>query len=288
MGFLGGALSIFLLYNYGPLERPPGRGPERPVARLVPPVEVPPQKVLEAPPPPELMPEYPRVAIVIDDMGQDMRVLDELFEVDAPITVAVLPHLRYSRRVAEEAHDKKGWEVLLHLPMEPKGLSEGNGKNPGKGAVLTGMSKREVKRVVRDDLQEVPYASGVNNHMGSKFTEDEALMRAVLEVVKENGIFFLDSRTTASSVARRLALNTGVRFAGRNVFLDNSRDPDYIRGQIDKLVSIARKRGHAIAIGHPYPETIEILKETIPQLRKDGIGVVKLSEVMDSAGERAR
>lgn len=278
IAFLGGVLSAVLIYNILPFFQKP---PERPVARLIPPVEVPPIKPPELPPAPEVPAVYPRVAIVIDDMGEDLRSMDKLFEVDAPITVAVIPHLKYSRKVAQEAHERMGWEVIAHIPMEPKGFAEGNGKNPGRGALLTNMSGVQVKRLVREGLQDVPYASGVNNHMGSKFTEDEALMKAVLEVVKEKSFFFLDSRTTASSVARRLARRNGVRFATRNVFLDNTRDPRYIRGQIEELIEIARKRGKAVAIGHPYPETIETLRKSIPELRKEGIEVVRLSELVD-------
>lgn len=222
-------------------------------------------------------PGLPRVAIVIDDLGHDLRRLRDLLEVDAAITVAVIPHLKYSRDVSREAH-LKGWEVLLHLPMEPKDSAR---NDPGKGALLTSMRASEVRAQVVEDLSEVPHAAGINNHMGSRFTEDETLMRAVLDVVKARGMFFLDSRTTPGSVAGRLLTEMGVKGVERNVFLDNTRSPEYIRGQIRELISIARRNGKAVAIGHPYPETIETLRGSMETLHAEGIEVVRLSELLE-------
>lgn len=223
-----------------------------------------------------------RVAIVIDDMGSDLKKLNELFEVDAPLTVAVLPFQRYSKAVATKIHLRKGWEVILHLPMEPKGLSLGDSdKNPGKGALLTSMSAREVVRQTLAGINDVPYAGGVNNHMGSKFTEDAVLMRAALNVMMQNKLYFLDSRTSASSIAGKIAREMGIRNADRSVFLDNTRDAKYIKGQLDELVIMARRKGKAIAIGHPYPETIAALKSNISFLKEQGVEVVKLSDLVD-------
>jgi polysaccharide deacetylase 2 family uncharacterized protein YibQ len=222
-------------------------------------------------------PPSSKVAIVIDDMGYGMKKLRELLEVDAPITVSVLPHLKNSRQVALEAH-KNGREVILHLPMEPK---DSWINNPGKGALLTGMAEEELLRELTLDLEEVPFLSGVNNHMGSKFTEDEAMMRVVLEVLKDKDFYFLDSKTTDASVAGKVARELGVKMVSRSVFLDNRRDEDYIRAQFSKLVAKAEKRGKAVAIGHPYPETIAVLKEIIPRLKQKGVVVVRLSELVE-------
>lgn len=222
-----------------------------------------------------------RVAIVIDDMGSDMKRLRELFKINADITIAVLPHLAYSKKAATEAHDKRGWEVLLHLPMEPKGFDAGEtGKDPGKGALYTSMSPKDVMAMVEEDLKGVPFAIGVNNHMGSKFTEDEPLMRAVFEVVRKKRLFFLDSRTTSNSVVDKVSREMKVRSADRSVFLDNTRDERYITGQIDELVAMARRNGTAIAIGHPYPETISALRQRVPGLANEGVDVVKLSNLI--------
>ena len=212
-------------------------------------------------------------------MGRDLKALAELLEIDAPITFAVLPRLSHSKDVAEAAYSK-GHEVLLHLPMEPKPSVDGQ-KDPGHGALLTSMSAVDVKSVVEDDFKDVPHASGINNHMGSKFTEDETLMRAVMEVVREKNLFFLDSLTTPASVGSRLAKELGVRGARRSIFLDNTRDVAYIKAQINGLAAAARKRGKAVAIGHPYPETIAALKDALPELKRSGIEVVRLSEIIE-------
>jgi len=277
LSFVAGFLSALVLVKFWGLEvvlTPE----EKPLARHVPEATRPPERPPERKIPEKVeTKEYSRVAIVIDDMGQDLGRLDGLLQVDAPITISVLPHLKFSRQVADRAH-KSGREVLLHLPMEPK---DPGVNNPGKGALLTAMNEADVRVVLEGDLEEVPYAIGVNNHMGSRGTEDEVLMRAVLDVVRKKELFFLDSRTTSRSVGSRLAKEMGVKNADRQVFLDNKRDRMYIKGQLDQLVRIARKRGSAIAIGHPYPETIEVLKQNVPALEEQGIRVVKLSELVE-------
>jgi polysaccharide deacetylase 2 family uncharacterized protein YibQ len=274
---IGILLGVFVERFAGPLGLkrqvpPPEYG--RAVAKKTPDQERP------TPPRPKTLPSTPpssKIAIVIDDMGSDMRKLRELLELDAPIAVAVLPHLRFSKEVAREAH-ANGREVLLHLPMEPKDTQN---NNPGKGVLTTAMDKEEVVHELTRDMEAVPFLSGVNNHMGSKFMEDEYLMRTVLEVVKMRDVYFLDSKTTDSSVADKVAKELGLRIASRNVFLDNRRDAQYIKGQLKELLAMAGKRGKAIAIGHPYPETIAVLKEVLPGLRNDGVEVVRLSELVD-------
>ncbi len=243
------------------------------------------QRPPEPPQPPAPLPEKlppvvekkpsARIAIVIDDMGYDMKPLEELLKLKAPITIAVLPHLTYSRKIAERAH-LEGIEVLLHLPMEPKNTKR---HNPGEGALYTNMDEKEIRLRLEADLDAVPYITGVNNHMGSRFTEDADKMKPVLMVLKEKGLFFVDSKTTGRSVAEGLAKSMGLAVASRDVFLDNERDRDYIRGQIEKLKTIAKKRGEAIGIGHPYPETIATLKEVIVELQNDGIELVRVSEL---------
>ena len=224
--------------------------------------EVPPQVAPEVPALSMDLPG-PRVAIVIDDMGHDLKRFRSLLDIDAQITVAVLPHLRFSREVATEAYSK-GWEVLLHMPMEPHNLKA---NNPGEGALLTAMDEAELRLKMNQSLDGVPYISGVNNHMGSKFTEDPVLLKTVLGIVKERGLFFLDSRTSPDSVAGKLAREMGVPGITRNVFLDNTRDEQYIKDRLDELVEIARERGTAVAIGHPYPETIAALKSALYSMR---------------------
>ena len=287
LSFSAGLISALYLVRFGWLDEfIPVR--ERVITRYVPaPKEPPEAKPPEARPPVARVPgrvdgrvdekRYAKVAIVIDDMGQDMKGLRGLLEVNAPITIAVLPHLKFSREVAREA-SLKGREVLLHLPMEPKGTDY---NNPGEGALLTAMNEEDIRSTIAGDLMEVPGAVGVNNHMGSRFTEDEARMRAVLDVVRKNKLFFLDSRTSSMSVGTRLAKEMGIKNIGRNVFLDNNRDHQYIKAQLKELVAIAKKKGKAVGIGHPYPETIEVLQEMVPELKGQGVTVVKLSELVE-------
>ena len=276
-GFLIGAAFIVIVFRYGEFWKTsaPVKVVEKP-AMLQPGPKSIPEAVKQAPVMAKPRGEYPKVAIVIDDMGQDIKKLNELLQLHEPITVAVIPNLRYSRETAERASNR-GLEVLLHIPMEPKDLKN---NNPGKGALFTGMTQQDIRKTMEDDFRTVPHAIGVNNHMGSKFTENAALMRTVLLVVKKKDLFFLDSRTTPKSVGGKIAREIGVRNADRNVFLDNTRDGKYIKGQILELIKIARKKGKAIAIGHPYSETIEALKESVPTLNDSGIEVVKLSEMM--------
>lgn len=218
----------------------------------------------------------PKLAIVIDDMGQDLKKLDALLRLDADITVAVLPNLTHSVETADRAYSK-GLDVLVHMPMEPK---DKEAHDPGDGVVLTTMSAREIKGVMERNIMGVPHAIGLNNHMGSRFTEDEAGMRAALGVVKNRKMFFLDSKTTPDSVGARLAAEMGLKNAGRDVFLDNERDVEYIKARIMEASAIAAKKGRAIAIGHPYPETIEALRQAMPELSKRGIKVVSVSELI--------
>ncbi|VAW37165.1 hypothetical protein MNBD_DELTA02-1251 [hydrothermal vent metagenome] len=218
-----------------------------------------------------------RGAIIIDDMGARMSRFRSLAELDYKVTVSVLPHLRYSGRLAREAGDL-GFEVILHLPMEPVNTAV---YRPGKGALYTSMEPGAIRGLLAADIADVPGIKGVNNHMGSKFTRDSDAMGVVLEVLAKRGLFFIDSKTSSGSVAGKLAGRYGVKTASRDVFLDNEQDKDYIKGQFKEFIKAVKRRGSAIAIGHPYPETIEVLKETQEELREAGIKVVNVSELVE-------
>ncbi len=234
----------------------------------------PPPPAIKIPPP---LPDYKyKVAIVIDDMGRDISKLRELQELEAAINIAILPHLKDSKAIAEQTHER-GWNVILHLPMEPQNLEK---HNPGEGALLMSMTGEEVRSAILGGLDSVPHAIGINNHMGSRFTEDEALMKVVIGTVKERGVFFLDSKTTSKSVGEKLARKMGVKTASRSVFLDNVQDKEYIRGQIEELISLAKKNGTAIGIGHPHSETISVLIEKEADFEREGIGLVRLDELV--------
>jgi hypothetical protein len=220
-----------------------------------------------------------RVAIIIDDLGTDTAALQDILKLDAPVSIAVLPGVIKSEESALMA-GKAGRDVLLHLPMQPKGE---NVTGLGPGALLAGMDRKTIAATIRKDLSSVPGAVGVNNHMGSYLTEDGEAMAAVMGVLKKDRLFFIDSMTSADSVAIDIASEHGVPTASRNVFLDDSSDQAEIKFQFDRMVRLALKNGTAIAIGHPRPDTIEVLRQELPGLREKGIEVVKVSKLVRQA-----
>jgi polysaccharide deacetylase 2 family uncharacterized protein YibQ len=220
----------------------------------------------------------PRVAIVIDDLGPSKKRARELIDLDASLTFSFFPLSRNSRGLAQEAFEK-GKEVLLHMPMEPYGFPE---KNPGKGALLMSMNERELHQQIEENLEALPFVKGVNNHMGSRFMEDDQRVNILMKELRERELYFLDSRTTAKTVGYGTAKKLGIKTGQRNVFLDNdSNDEAEIRRNIQELGKVAKAEGKAIAIGHPYPSTIKSLREMIPRLRESGIEIVPLSEIME-------
>lgn len=228
--------------------------------------------------PPALMPLRPRIAIVVDDLGADRQVAEELLRLNAPLTFSIFPFQPYSRRIAQKAHDQ-GREVILHFPMEPRGFPL---KDPGEGALFVAMGERELLRQLRKGLEAVPFIKGVNNHMGSRFMEHDDKVRVVLGELKKRGLFFLDSRTTSKSTGYQIARELSLRTGARDIFLDNEADVKDIEAQLERLIKIARDRGKAIGICHPYPSTIKALKEMINKIRAKGIQIVPLSQALDS------
>ncbi len=217
-----------------------------------------------------------RGAIIIDDMGARMSRFRSLAELDYKVTFAVLPYLRSSSRIVKEATDQ-GFEVMLHQPMEPGNTAV---YRPGKGALYTAMTPDEIRERLVANMRDLPEIKGINNHMGSRFTEDAEGMAVVFEVLAERGLFFVDSKTSPRSVAGKLAVRYGIKTASRDVFLDNEQDKAYIEGQFREFIRIVKRRGTAIAIGHPYPETIEVLTETQAELLEAGITIVNVSELL--------
>jgi uncharacterized protein len=215
------------------------------------------------------------VAILIDDIGYDLSPLHELLKIDASLTFAVLPHYAHSVDAANILHKAKR-EILLHLPMEPHTFPD---ENPGTGALLTSMSDRQIKEEVDRDLDAIPYLSGVNNHMGSKFMEDEAKLNIVFRELKKRNLFFVDSRTTPLSKGQEIAKKLRLRFVSRKIFIDN--DNDYMTIFRNLTTRIDREFAHkpeaVVMIGHPHPKTIQALKEAIPVLKARGIDVVPVS-----------
>jgi polysaccharide deacetylase 2 family uncharacterized protein YibQ len=220
----------------------------------------------------------PRVAIVIDDMGSNKRRTRELINLEAPITLSFFPLCRHSPELAKKASEN-GKEIIMHMPMEPYGFP---GIDPGKGALLMGMNDKELYQRIHENLEAIPYIKGVNNHMGSRFMENDHRVGILMKELKARNLFFLDSRTTSKTSGYRTAKKLGVKTGQRDVFLDNnSYDEAEIRRNISKLAEIAKEEGKAIGIGHPHRSTIRSLREMIPRLKEGGIEIVPLSDLMD-------
>jgi hypothetical protein len=217
----------------------------------------------------------PRLAIIVDDMGYDRAAADALLALQFPLTVSVLPHLPLSTEVAEEAY-RRGDEVLLHLPME----SDSGEVKHEESELRVGMNAGQVESAVAGMLETVPHAAGVNNHQGSRATADLALMQALMPVLRQRGLFFIDSRTTAATVAFDVAERSGVRAASRKVFLDDTPTREAILAQLELAERDAVQNGAAIAIGHPHPATIAALTEEVPRLEARGIHVVFASAIV--------
>jgi len=222
-----------------------------------------------------------RIAIIIDDMGYDKKVGYGLIDLDMPLTFAFLPYSPFLNVLKKKAA-KRGRVIMLHMPMEPK--ENVNGANPGKGALLTGMNKAEIKNFFLNALSRVDGAVGVNNHMGSLFTEDEAKVSDFLLCVKSKGLFMLDSLTSPDSVIYPIAKNMMIPSLRRDVFLDNVQTESAIQSQLDRLISISLKRGWAIGIAHPYPKTLEVLKKNEKKFIKKGIEIVPVSMFLQFNG----
>jgi uncharacterized protein len=215
-----------------------------------------------------------RVALVIDDLGTAVEELRPLLGLGVPVSYSVLPYQEQTPEVVAELR-KRGAEILLHMPMEPK-----NGENPGPGALLGGMSDAEIEDKTLAALRAVPGAVGVNNHMGSKLSEEEGPMTAVLRVLAQRGLFFLDSRTSANTVGYKVARELGIPAAERQVFLDGDPTPQAIEAQFKRLLDLARTHGAAIAIGHPHPETLAALEREVPKAKAEGYEFVPVSYLL--------
>jgi len=222
------------------------------------------------------VPRLLRAAIVIDDMGQDLEAAHKLLALNYPLTFSVWPYLSHSRITAKEVH-RGGHEVMLHLPMEPQ---PGAHATPGEGAILVGMNAAEVRRVLQDDLDSVPYVAGVNNHMGSRATEDASLMAHVMKVLADRRLYFIDSRTTAASTALEAARQQNVAAFYRTVFLDDTETVPYTLGQLQEFRHRVERDGVALAIGHPHSTTIAALEKFLPELERADIELVPPSQIV--------
>lgn len=219
--------------------------------------------------------DLPKIAIVIDDMGLVRSATDRLAETAGPLTLAFLPYAddlpSQTQRVRRYGH-----ELMVHLPMEPKSKYA----DPGRNALLLSVDQAEFDRRLDWNLSRFDGFVGINNHMGSRLTEDHSRMARVMEVLNRSGLLFLDSLTSSQTAGPRAAKASSVPYLKRDVFLDNVREREAITRQLIKTIALAKRRGSAIAIGHPYDQTIDVLNEWLPQLRQHGVQLVPISHLM--------
>lgn len=219
------------------------------------------------------------VAIVIDDIGYKRFEGERTLALPGKLTVAVLPFTPFAQSLALQA-PKHGKEVMLHAPMEPKRLSRW-----GEG-LTSQMNEHELRSSLVAMIDDIPNLAGVNNHMGSGLTENLEAMQWLMEELPPRGLYFIDSRTTAASQALASAKKRGIPTYERDIFLDHSRDTKTIARQFDKLIATAQKHGQALGIGHPYPETLEVLESRLPALKKAGVELVTVSELLNAVKAR--
>ena len=219
--------------------------------------------------------KLPKIAIIVDDMGYDRHMAEKFLELDTVLTFSILPFSPYQRSIARTARSK-GFDVMLHLPMEPH---EYPLINPGPGALLTSMSPDQLVSQLEKALEEVHFLQGVNNHMGSKMTTVPGQLNQIFSVLKKRNLFFIDSRTTADTLCKPSAHLFQIPFAEKDVFVDHILTPDFIRRKLHLLIQIAHSHGMAVGIAHPHVVTYEVLREVLPELKKKAL-FVKASEIV--------
>ena len=217
----------------------------------------------------------PRLAILLDDLGSDGAAAEAIFALHYPVTLSILPGHEHSTEIAQEAH-RRGLEVMLHLPMESIGKEQAEAQE-----LRPGMQAHQVAAIVAEFLAKVPNVAGVNNHQGSEATADKALMDELMPVLRDHQLFYIDSRTTAATVAYDAARQAGVPSAFRNVpFLDDVEQIAAVRKQLALALKGAKEKGEAIAIGHPHAVTLQALREFLPKAKAEGIQLVPVSELV--------
>jgi len=221
----------------------------------------------------------PLVAIIIDDLGYDKKIAIKFSKLNAVLTFSILPHSPFQKTIAHLSREK-GFDIMLHLPMEPVEYPD---VNPGPGTLLTSMTPDQLTRQLENDLDAVPFIKGVNNHMGSKMTAASSQMYQIFTILKKRGLYFVDSRTTVETLCKPSARLFQIPFAQRDVFLDHVTTVEFIRKQLNELVRIAQRNGYAVGIGHPHSQTYQVLREMLPELQKK-VRLVPASEIVDLVG----
>ena len=217
------------------------------------------------------------ISIIIDDIGYRLEEGRAMIKLSPELTYAVLPNAPHTKQLAALAH-QQGKEVMLHLPMQ----ATSNDK-PEQSALSIDMKQTDVVEAMQKAFAKVPQAVGMNNHQGSLLTRHPGHMAWVMAEMKENGRFFIDSRTSKQSIADMIAIENGVPSLSRDVFLDHDINETSIEAQFNRLIKLARRNGHAIGIGHPHPETLAVLQKMLPKLRQLNIQLVPVSSQLNNS-----
>lgn len=224
-----------------------------------------------------VVPEGPQVALIIDDVGYSVSAVQPFLELGIPLTFSILPHLRFSEMLAEKVHGI-GHEIMLHQPMEPHSRSV----DPGPGALLLRHKPGELAAIIDENIASFPFAVGVNNHMGSRFTESKKKVLETLEIFKERNFFFVDSFTSCHSIAFDTARELNMTTAFRNEFLDIRSERDFIFLQLAKLKKHALRFGRAIGIGHPKPATVIALRDFMSEIQGSPLRLTSVSAIISA------
>ncbi|MEH6515723.1 MAG: divergent polysaccharide deacetylase family protein [Halioglobus sp.] len=235
------------------------------------------QQALEAIP--AIGPQAAQLVIIIDDLGHELRRGTLATELPGNITLAVLPYTRHGDHLARVGH-QAGKEIMLHAPM-----STLNDQHLGTGALTLDLSEAEFRATLNAAILQVPHLQGVNNHMGSELTQHPQQMVWLMDELKRQGLYFVDSRTSKETVAARIAQEQRVANLSRQVFLDNERTSEAIEERFNAALAIARESGLAVVIGHPHRVTLEYLAQVLPGLAEQGIALASVSEVLSQQSQ---
>lgn len=219
--------------------------------------------------------QSPKIALIVDDIGYSRSLAWQFVALNEILTFSILPQVPYSQELAFELNNQ-GYEVMLHQPMEPYN----NCYDPGPGALFVGDNAQRIEKTLQTNMQSIPFAKGVNNHMGSKFTASPNEIGNALKVIRSRGMFFVDSYTSSHSLAHATARRYHMPTAHRNVFLDNVRQEAAIMSQLVNLQKHAMLYGRAIGIGHPFPETARAIGRFAERLKRSNVSLVPVSDIL--------
>ncbi|MNF60538.1 Divergent polysaccharide deacetylase [compost metagenome] len=217
------------------------------------------------------------LSLIIDDLGQNLPRDRRTLALPGPVTLAVMPDTPHASEFARQAH-RAGKTVILHMPMDPA---------TGPFAWHPGLPLAELQGRLDAALSKVPYASGINNHMGSRMTAEPQAMAWLMAELQRRHLFFVDSRTSAATVAAANAQAVQLASVSRDVFLDDVRTTEAISAQLQSAIALARKQGSAVMIGHPYPQTLDVLERELPRLKAQGIEWIEIRQMIAERGNQA-